>query len=57
MKTFIDQDIESYVSNLVILTWPDKDDEAWQPASDILGKALTDPEILPGRGLHFRFAT
>lgn len=37
-----------------VYTWPDVDDISWQPRPDIL-KKLKPPELLPGRGLNFKF--
>ena len=34
--------------------WPTKEDIAWIPCTDILGK-LSTPQLLPGRGLKMSF--
>lgn len=37
-----------------VYTWPLKEDTSWQPRTDIIMK-LSNPELLPGRGLRFKF--
>lgn len=37
-----------------VYIWPPKGDIYWKPQADIIRK-LSNPDLLPGRGLRFRF--
>lgn len=48
--------LKQVVGGAYIYTWPVKDEIYWQSAQDII-KKLSQPTLLPGRGLRLLFSS